>query len=203
MARAAASTSGSPPRSNFPRFWATERSKCAEQLKSGMLYKSIRTDFSQRCRMSSIGACKSQILSSGTQFRRARCASEVNPPAADSTTTPGESNRVMSLSRCRDCRCLVMPGLSPVLTALWRSSELMRELLPTLGCPTTPTLILLLPPNPESERAFDLSSCSSCSAPTQSPVVSCLLVASSARVLACATVPPRCRRVPDLKRTTG
>lgn len=45
------------------------------------------------------GHTSEATLSNGTQLRRAKCASELKPSAADSTTTPGESNKMMSLSR--------------------------------------------------------------------------------------------------------
>lgn len=64
-------------------------------------------------------------------------------------TTPGESIRTMFLSNQISCILLVTPGVLPVGAALLLLRELMREDLPTLGKPTTPTVIyyLELPPS--------------------------------------------------------
>ena len=58
-------------------------------------------------------------------------------PAAEKTM-PGLSSRVTFLSRCTSCTVVVTPGVFPVAAACLRFRLLIKELLPTLGRPTTP-----------------------------------------------------------------
>lgn len=52
----------------------------------------------------------------------------------------------MCRSSCTACRHLVTPGMAPTPQARLRLRLLMRLLLPTLGYPTTPTVMEVLAP---------------------------------------------------------
>lgn len=68
-----------------------------------------------------------------TQLRSAEAA---DAPALK--TMPGLSSSLTCLSRCTSCTLLVTPGVLPTAATRVRLSELMSELLPTLGSPITP-----------------------------------------------------------------
>mmetsp|Transcript_1816 Transcript_1816/g.2433 ORF Transcript_1816/g.2433 Transcript_1816/m.2433 type:complete len:308 (-) Transcript_1816:224-1147(-) len=69
-------------------------------------------------------------------------SSSVSP--AVSTTTPGQSMRDMRLKRDMYCHILVSPGMGATLHDFLEMRVLMTDDFPTLGYPTTPTLISFL-----------------------------------------------------------
>mmetsp|Transcript_28106 Transcript_28106/g.83729 ORF Transcript_28106/g.83729 Transcript_28106/m.83729 type:complete len:208 (-) Transcript_28106:778-1401(-) len=56
-------------------------------------------------------------------------------------TTPGQSQRQVRSSRISVCRIFVWPGVALTLTNLPPISEFTSEDLPTLGCPTRPSMM--------------------------------------------------------------
>ena len=76
---------------------------------------------------------------------RSAAAASPGAPAVEKTM-PGESSSFTCLSSCTSWAVRVRPGTAPVAAARPRTSELISELLPTLGRPTMPTLMAVFSP---------------------------------------------------------
>ena len=152
--RAVPSRSGTAPRARRPFWKATRRRKpcTSTHASSGILYTSARHAGETRARIAWTGSIGSSTSSALSTLRRsaacrAACATSALAPggaAASANTMPGQSSRRTCRSSITPCTTLVWPGVAATPHTRERLSELIRLLLPTLGAPTMPTVMLVL-----------------------------------------------------------
>mmetsp|Transcript_8104 Transcript_8104/g.23309 ORF Transcript_8104/g.23309 Transcript_8104/m.23309 type:complete len:207 (-) Transcript_8104:219-839(-) len=136
---------GSPPLSKRPHFLAivSINSLAVSHLPSSLssLY------WPARCSRRTVAMMASMKVS-GSSSRSARTTpfrtESVSVSPAVSTTTPGQSMRDIRLKSVTYCQILVSPGMGATLQLFLEMRVLMTLDFPTLGYPTTPTLICFL-----------------------------------------------------------
>mmetsp|Transcript_23037 Transcript_23037/g.74611 ORF Transcript_23037/g.74611 Transcript_23037/m.74611 type:complete len:324 (-) Transcript_23037:298-1269(-) len=131
-ARAAASWSGAPPLPSFPRLSATSVKNSVADSNLAMPKCSRSCSAVARSSSASMGACRSAIFSTLTQFRRSTDAASAGV-LGRAKTMPGQSTSLTRLSMETTCATVVTPGVAPTVTARDRFSALISDDLPTLG----------------------------------------------------------------------